>query len=247
MNDSVTKGTKASTWALRLAATGLLLILIAWVGAQGGLMPMLAMLLISLGCLSIIVGGICGAIGLIVSNGSGGDQPAFVPWGAVILGIATIANTGAMMSGGGAPIHDISTDTTDPPAFIAVAALRGPDDNPVDYAGAETASQQQAAYPDIETIVLLDPRSFVFSTALETAQTMGWEIVASDADAGRIEATATTPFVGFKDDVVIRVRAKGAETLVDVRSKSRMGKGDMGANAKRIREYRDLLLAAANP
>ena len=151
------------------------------------------------------------------------------------------------MGGGGAPIHDISTDTLDPPEFIAVAELRGPDDNPVEYAGSESAAIQATAYPDIETIVLLNPRSFVFETALKVAQDMGWEIVGSDAAEGRIEATATTPFVGFKDDVVIRVRAKSAETLVDVRSKSRMGRGDMGVNAKRIREFRERLIKAANP
>jgi uncharacterized protein (DUF1499 family) len=95
--------------------------------------------------------------------------------------------------------------------------------------------------------VLLDPPSFVFETALEVAEDMGWEIVASNANEGRIEATATTPWVGFKDDVVIRIRADGPETRVDVRSKSRVGRGDMGVNAKRIRAFRDQLVATAEP
>jgi uncharacterized protein (DUF1499 family) len=165
----------------------------------------------------------------------------------VVLGCAAILNAYMSMGGGAAPIHDISTDTLNPPEFIAVAKLRGPDDNPVEYSGAATAALQATAYPEIETIVLLDPRSFVFETALEVATDMGWEIVASDIETGRIEATATTPFVGFKDDVVIRVQAKSAETHVDVRSKSRFGKGDMGANAKRILAYKDRLLAAVEP
>jgi uncharacterized protein (DUF1499 family) len=76
---------------------------------------------------------------------------------------------------------------------------------------------------------------------------MGWEIVAEDADALRIEATATTPFVSFKDDVVIRITAANGETLVDVRSKSRLGRGDMGVNANRIRQFRDRLVAAVEP
>jgi uncharacterized protein (DUF1499 family) len=93
----------------------------------------------------------------------------------------------------------------------------------------------------------MDPAPAIFDTALAVAASMGWEIVASDIETGRIEATATTPFVGFKDDVVIRIRSRGTETLVDVRSKSRIGRGDMGVNAKRIREYRDKLLAEVNP
>ena len=125
--------------------------------------------------------------------------------------------------------------------------LRGPTDNPPEYSGDETARLQLEAYPDIETIVLLDPPSFVFETALEVAEDMGWEIVASNANEGRIEATATTPWVGFKDDVVIRIRADGPETRVDVRSKSRVGRGDMGVNAKRIRAFRDRLVATAEP
>ncbi len=134
-----------------------------------------------------------------------------------------------------------------PPEFVAVVGLRGPDDNPPEYAGDESARLQLEAYPDIETIVLLDPQSFVFDTALAVAEDMGWEIVASEAGEGRIEATATTPWVGFKDDVVIRIRTDGPETLVDVRSKSRVGRGDMGVNAKRIRAFPDRLVATAEP
>ena len=125
--------------------------------------------------------------------------------------------------------------------------MRGPNDNPPQYAGNESARLQLEAYPDIETIVLLNPRGFVFEQALTVAEDMGWEIVASNADEGRIEATATTPWVGFKDDVVVRIQAKGPEIRVDLRSKSRLGRGDMGVNAKRVRAFRDRLMAAVEP
>lgn len=244
---AVSRGTKVSLWSFRLAIAGSLLVVVGLVGGSGTLSPLTAMLLLTLGSLTLIVGGICGAVGLFRSGGTGGDTLAAMPWIATVLGIAAIVQAGMFMGGsGGAPIHDISTDTADPPAFVAVAALRGPNDNPVEYAGAETAAIQATAYPDIETLVFLDTPAVIFDKALATAASMGWEIVASDIDAGRIEATATTPFVGFKDDVVIRVRARDSETLVDIRSKSRFGKGDMGMNAKRIREYRDKLLADAN-
>ena len=237
------KGTRASIWAFRLVGTGIVLAILGLLGARVGLNPMFAMLLISLGSLSLIIAAITGVVALIRSGGSGGDAPAWKPWSAVALGAAAIFNAGTMMGGGGAPIHDISTDTVDPPEFVEVALLRGPNDNPAAYAGEETAALQASAYPDIETIVVLSDPAAAFATALAAAEKMGWEIVAADGAAGRIEATDTTPFVGFKDDVVIRVRGRGTETEVDVRSKSRVGKGDMGVNAKRIRAYREQLLA----
>ena len=66
---------------------------------------------------------------------------------------------------------------------------------------------------------------------------MGWEIVGSNAEEGRIEATDTTLWFGFKDDVVVRIQPRGDESLVDVRSLSRVGKSDVGTNAQRIRAY----------
>ncbi len=245
---TVSRGTKVSLWSFRLAVAGIVLVVIGLVGGTGSLSPLVAMLMLTLGSLTLIIGGICGAVGLFRSGGTGGDTLAAMPWLATLLGLAAIVNAGTFMGGsGGAPIHDISTDTADPPAFIAVAKLRGPNDNPAEYAGAETAAIQATAYPDIQTLVFLDPPAVIFDKALAVAASMGWNILASDIDTGHIEATATTPFVGFKDDVVIRVRAGDGETRVDVRSKSRFGRGDMGVNAKRIREYRDRLLAEANP
>ena len=251
MNQTLTKvakGSKVSLWSFRLAAIGILFIVIGLIGGSGSLSPLVAMLLLTLGSLTLIIGGICGAIGLLRSGGTGGDTLAAMPWIATLLGVAALFIAGMSMRGaGGAPIHDISTDTADPPQFIAVAELRGPNDNPAEYAGAETAALQASAYPDIQTLVFTEPPAVIFDTALATAASMGWEIIASDIDTGHIEATATTPYVGFKDDVVIRVRARDAETLVDVRSKSRFGRGDMGVNAKRIREYSEKLLAEVKP
>jgi uncharacterized protein (DUF1499 family) len=66
---------------------------------------------------------------------------------------------------------------------------------------------------------------------------MRWEVVAADAAAGRIEATATTPWFGFRDDIVVRIVPADGGSRVDVRSVSRVGKGDLGVNARRIREF----------
>ncbi len=67
------------------------------------------------------------------------------------------------------------------------------------------------------------------------------DLVAAEANDGRIEATVTTTWFGFKDDVVIRIQSDGGETLLDMRSKSRLGGSDVGANAARIRDFRDEL------
>jgi uncharacterized protein (DUF1499 family) len=134
-------------------------------------------------------------------------------------------------------IHDITTDTEDPPPFVAVLSLRTDAPNPPDYAGEEVAAQQREGYPDIQPVQLPLPVDQAFALALEAAQAQGWEIVAVVPAEGRIEATATTFWFGFKDDVVIRVAAAGDGSRVDIRSKSRVGRSDVGANAARIRAY----------
>jgi uncharacterized protein (DUF1499 family) len=139
------------------------------------------------------------------------------------------------------PIHDITTDVEDPPAFVAIAPLRADAPNPVDYAGEEVAAQQRAAYPEVTALVLPLPVDAAFERALAAAAAMGWEIVAADAAAGRIEATDRTVWFGFYDDVVIRLTATDSGTRVDVRSKSRVGRGDMGTNARRVLAYLDRL------
>lgn len=135
-------------------------------------------------------------------------------------------------------IHDITTDTADPPAFQAVLALRkGAPNSPV-YGGAKVAAAQHAAYPDIQPLRFDVPPPRVFDAALDTAKSMGWTIVAQVPAEGRIEATATTFWFGFKDDVVLRVRPDVGGARLDVRSESRVGGSDVGANAARIRVFR---------
>lgn len=137
------------------------------------------------------------------------------------------------------PIHDITTDTNNPPAFVAVLPLRANAPNKPEYGGTEIAAKQLAAYPDLKPVVLAVPAAQAFQRALAAARGMGWEIVAADSASGRIEATATTFWYGFKDDVVIRVTATPANdgARIDVRSESRVGGSDVGTNAQRIRAY----------
>jgi uncharacterized protein (DUF1499 family) len=143
------------------------------------------------------------------------------------------------------PIHDISTDTADPPVFVAVLPLRADAPNPAAYGGPEVAAQQASGYPDIHPLTLpATPPGAAFARARDAAREAGWTIVAADSAAGRVEATATTGWFGFKDDVVVRIRPEGQGSRVDVRSVSRVGESDVGTNARRIRAYLNRLRPA---
>jgi uncharacterized protein (DUF1499 family) len=139
-------------------------------------------------------------------------------------------------------IHDISTDTENPPRFVSVLPLRKEAPNPAEYGGPEIAEKQRAAYPDLAPAMLSVPPSLAFNQALQSARDMGWTIVDSNPGEGRIEATDTTFWFSFKDDIVIRVTPAGQGSRIDVRSVSRVGRSDVGTNAKRIRTYLNRLI-----
>ena len=153
------------------------------------------------------------------------------------LGVAFVPWNGMRQARAVPPIHDITTDTRRPPEFVAILPLRADAPNPAAYGGPEVAQAQLAAYPDLRTHRIDSAPAQAFEHALRTARGMDWEIVAADAAAGRVEATDTTFWFGFKDDVVIRVEADGAGSRIDVRSVSRVGQSDVGTNAARIRTY----------
>lgn len=135
------------------------------------------------------------------------------------------------------PIHDITTDTENPPQFVELAEIRADAPNSVDYGGDEVAAMQSEAYPEIQPERIQMAPAQAFETALEAARDMGWEIVAADSADGRIEATDQVAWFGFKDDVVVRLTPEDGVTRVDVRSKSRVGLGDLGVNARRVQSY----------
>lgn len=145
----------------------------------------------------------------------------------------------AIMSGAGTPpIHDISTDLAQPPEFVTIKALRTPAHNSLDRLEPENlAALQKADYPDLAPLLIPCPFDQVFEQAIALVKKRGWEVAAVSTANGRIEATDTTRIMGFKDDVVIRVQTAGNKTQVDMRSVSRVGKGDLGLNAKRIRLF----------
>jgi uncharacterized protein (DUF1499 family) len=170
--------------------------------------------------------------------------PRFTRWRKGIAGRALITLPGTLLllsvlasRGDYPPIHDITTDTREPPVFTAAEQRRGPGANTLEV-DADAIALQQKTYPDLQTILSEMTIEEAFDRALQVATDMGWDVYHQDLNAGVIEAVDTTAIMAFKDDVVIRVRSNAQGTLLDLRSVSRVGIGDIGANAKRIRAFR---------
>ena len=168
--------------------------------------------------------------------------PRYASWRKALAGRALLAVPGtllllSLLAGGDRPrIHDISTDLQDPPVFTAAQQQRGSGSNSLDTAP-ETQALQAAAYPEVQTLRSALEYEVIFDKAVRVAMELGWEIYRQDRNAGVIEAVDTTAIMGFKDDIVIRVRTSADGSLVDLRSVSRVGLGDLGANARRINSF----------
>ena len=232
--------TRVGTWG---AAAGSAAVVIAPLGHRIGVVPLgLAFALVAVGFLVLVVGALLLLVTAIRQRLTPGKERLAYGalTGAVIVSLFPLS---ALVSGGGAPpIHDVTTDTENPPVFVAAVALNAP--GRTEYEGETVAEQQRAAYPDIEPVTLPVAPDAAFERALATVERMGWEILETAAADGRIEATDRTFWFGFADDVVIRITDTGdGASRVDVRSLSRVGVGDLGANAQRVREYLAALTA----
>jgi hypothetical protein len=144
-------------------------------------------------------------------------------------------------------IHDITTDTDYPPQFVDIVPLRGTNSNSIVYGGAENVTAEELAAltkeasPDLVPRVYDERHADVYRRALNAVETLGWEIVSADFDSRRIEATDTTLWFRFKDDIVITFGTQSNNVVVNARSTSRVGVGDVGANAARLRRFFALL------
>ncbi|MEP6968836.1 MAG: DUF1499 domain-containing protein [Betaproteobacteria bacterium] len=135
------------------------------------------------------------------------------------------------------PIHDITTDTGHPPVFLALKDNRAGATNTLVYGGPAVAAQQKNAYPDIAPIQSRKSAPEAFAQALRVGKAMGWETIAQDPNGLRFEATTRTSVYRFVDDVVVVVTPVDTASRIDIRSVSRVGRGDMGVNAARIRNF----------
>lgn len=246
---ATTAGQKASrilAWiALGLAVVATLLILGATFGYRANVLDLMTALL------QLLPGGVlAGLLALLVlfarqvlvwlRGNAAGSRLAVA---ALVLALAVTALPLSMIVAGSRvpQIHDISTDTDDPPAFVAVLPLRAAAANPPDYPGPDVAAIQKKAYPDVLPIDLSKPPVEAFAAARAAVDKLGWTVVDANAADGRIEATTTSFWFRFTDDVVIRIRPIDGGSRIDIRSKSRIGRSDLGANANRIRAFREAL------
>lgn len=138
-------------------------------------------------------------------------------------------------------INDVTTDVANPPAFVAVANLRGPGDNRVAYR-ARLAEEQLIAYPDIKPMQIARPTEEAYALVVDAVKRLKMDIVREeppDPEAGTpgaIEAVDRTLILGLYEDIAIRVAGDGESARVDIRSASRFGRADMGNNAEGVRE-----------
>jgi uncharacterized protein (DUF1499 family) len=194
---------------------------------------MVGFVLFALGGLVCLVAAVAALIGLVRGRGLRAG-------GIVALGAAAVL-VGSALRGAGVPrINDFTTDLADPPAFRHAATLAPNHGRSMAYPP-EFAAEQRACCADLQPLRLAVPPTEAFASAQAVATSMpAWVVTVSDPGTGTIEAVATSRVFGFQDDVVIRVRPApdGVGSIVDVRSKSRDGKGDLGVNAERIRAFR---------
>jgi uncharacterized protein (DUF1499 family) len=238
---------RLAIWAQRLALFSLAATLIAIVIVRSGALDIVPALSTLAGALLLAMVAILLALAAAVAiwrEGIGGIREAAT---ALVVGAALIAYP--LYLGIKAyrlpPIYDVTTDPIDPPRFEAIARLRPRDANPVNYAGLYAAEQQRAAYADIEPDLTDASPQAAYNAALKVIARRKWKIVDQrspqdgTAREGHIEAIAFTPILAFREDVVIRIRPTREGTRIDVRSASRYGRRDLGANAARVRALID--------
>jgi len=136
-------------------------------------------------------------------------------------------------------IHDISTDLDNPPAFDKIRTIRGQmrGINSLDRKDTGLAAKQRAAYPCVRPLEISTPMDRAFVQALQLAENLGWEPLNVATESGLIEASDTTFWFGFIDDIAIRVQATASGSRIDLRSVSRVGRSDIGKNARRICQF----------
>lgn len=233
---------RTGKWLGNFFAIAWLVMLVGIAGVRWEFMPLqIALLAASVGAVILFVYGVLLApvvlFKLIARKPASGTVVAICLLGLLPVGVLLLSVGPA---GFRAPaIHDIATDTENPPEFVLAAQQRKASDNSAVYEGEVIARLQQEAYPEIRSLKLPQSPAMVLEGVVAVAQDMGWEVLGSaelkdDSSAVVVEAVASSAIFGFKDDIAVRIAPLEQGALVDVRSASRVGLGDLGANARRI-------------
>ena len=233
-----------AVWGLRLALITPVIMLIA-----GGLYRLrfvdfqIALLAFAI---AVLLAGLAALFGLVGAVIGGHGKTTRAVTALVVALLVLVAPLNTVRQGAGAPmIHDITTDLEDPPIFFEVPRKRSISDNSLDI-DAEVLAAQKTYYTDIGPTMLPMAKTEAFALVREAVDAFDWVVHAENANLGYIEATASTPFFGFRDDVIIRVTEDTGGARVDMRSASRVGLSDLGVNAGRIRDFMAMVAQKAN-
>jgi hypothetical protein len=237
---------RLAVWARRFAFFSLVATLLSIIVVRSGFLEIEPSLVTFGGALVFAVLAILLALASFITiwrDGLDGIGHALI---AILIGAALLAYPGYLgLKAYKLPqISDITTDPIDPPRFEAIARVRPRTANPIIYAGLYAAEQQRRAYPEVVPLLVNVAPKLAFDAALTIANKRRWRVVdtrdpAPGRPEGRIEAVARTPIMGFRDDIVIRVRPAPDGARIDVRSASRYGRHDLGTNAARIKSLLD--------
>jgi hypothetical protein len=238
-----TRISKLATWSSRLAIFALPVLLLAVALHRSGAIEYYAALalLIAVLIISALAFMLAAAAMIAIWNeglkGLGSAMLAALISAGVLAYPAFEIARGIMLPA----LSDVSSDIADPPRFQAVVALRPRGANPANYPGGEAAGIQRTYYPAVRTQEFDAEAKEIFGAVLALVQRSGWRLVSeTPPDTNRdgiIEAVATTPLMGFREDISIRVRRAGNMVRVDMRSASRYGSRDFGTNARRIEAF----------
>jgi hypothetical protein len=224
-------------WIQTASIVGFLCLPLGALGTRFGVWPYTVGLgVFGLGVLVIAATGLIGLIGVVALRRGRRDSGALQtgPFLTIVTGFLLFPHISAATSS--PAIHQITTDTQNPPPFAAILQLRGVDSNPLGLS-ADVIEAQREAYPWLVTFFAPITADAAYSTAQLVVEDMAFEIVNEDRFNRTIEATATTFWFGFKDDIAIRIKPASGGALVDYRSVSRVGQGDLGTNADRAAEF----------
>jgi uncharacterized protein (DUF1499 family) len=245
---------RTALWARRVALFALVASLLSIIIVRSGMLEIRPAFATIVGALSFAVAAIILAFAAFVVIWREGTQGLGSALLALFIGFALLAYPAylALQAYRLPPITDVTTDPDDPPRFEVISRLRPRDANPIAYPGGETAERQRAAYPDIEPLIVTSTPQQAYDTALAIMTKRHWRVLDARPPQGtrregRIEAVALTFIMGFRDDVVVRVRASGGGSRIDIRSASRFGAHDFGANASRVATLLEDIDDAAAP
>jgi uncharacterized protein (DUF1499 family) len=235
MNDTQTPS-RLITWCGRLALLFLILVPLAVLCVKYGLLSYkVGLPVFALSCVGALVVLLILAIVSFLPRFRNQRKQALIN---SLFALPPVLLFGALMGPAGdfPPIHDITTNTDDPPVFVQGVIERGSDSNSLAIKPDVIAIQLES-FPDLGTIVTELSAADARARTVSVAESLGWEVYNNDPNAGIVEASYTSFWFGFVDDIVIRIRQTETGTELDLRSISRVGQGDLGANAKRISAF----------